>query len=57
MIMEIQARDPSKWHFYVSVVKSCFRLTAGFVLMTGNFIVAGALVALAEVFGILEEVK
>ena len=61
--MEIQPKDTSKGHFYVSMVKSAFRIAAGgcFVaagLTTGpvSYLVAGGcwLIA-AEILGIVEE--
>lgn len=48
-------RDPSKGHFYVSLVKSIFRIGAGIALVSGNVITAGALLITAEVLGIIEE--
>jgi hypothetical protein len=53
--MEIQPKDTSKGHFYVSIVKSAIRIGAGCWLMTGNFLMAGVCLILAEVFGIFEE--
>ena len=47
--------DVSKKHFYISLAKSAVRIAAGAVLITGNFVVAGALLIAAEVLGILEE--
>jgi hypothetical protein len=53
--MEIQPKDTSRGHFYVSIAKSCVRAFAGSALMTGNFWLAGALIIAAEVLGIVEE--
>jgi hypothetical protein len=53
--MEIQPKDPSKNHFYVSIAKSVLRIIAAGFLMTGNLLVAGALLGTAEVLGIVEE--
>lgn len=53
--MEIQPKDTSKGHFYVSLVKSGFRIGAGIALIRGQLITAGALFILAEVLGIVEE--
>lgn len=53
--MEIQPKDPSRGHFYVSLVKSALRIVAGAVLIAGNLYWAGALIITAEVLGILEE--
>ena len=53
--MNIQPKDTSKGHFYVSLVKSGFRIGAGISLVQSNFIAAGALLILAEVLGVVEE--
>ena len=50
------SKDPGRGHFYVSLVKSILRIAAGGYLITGNFLVAGALLIVAEVIGILEEI-
>ena len=50
------SKDPGKGHFYVSLVKSILRITAGGFLITGNLLVAGALFIVAEVLGIVEEI-
>ena len=47
--------DVSKKHFYISLVKSAVRIAAGVVLITGNFVIAGALLIAAEILGIVEE--
>jgi hypothetical protein len=62
--MEIQPKDPSKGHFYVSLVKSFLRI-AGFVtlflagadpdLMTSWLKVTAVFLMLAECLGIIEE--
>jgi len=49
------AKDPSRGHFYVSLVKSVFRIGAGIALVFGNVITAGVLLITAEVLGIIEE--
>jgi len=49
------AKDPGKGHFYVSLVKSIFRIVAGIALVFGNVITAGVLLITAEVLGIIEE--
>ena len=54
-MMEIQPRDTSKGHFYVSIVKSAVRIAAGIALIMGAFVVTGALIILAEILGIVEE--
>lgn len=53
--MEVQPKDPSKGHFYVSLAKSGLRILAGANLLAGNFYVAGILLIAAEVLGIVEE--
>ncbi len=54
--MEIQPKDTSRGHFYVSLAKSFIRIGAGGALLTGHVVVAGALFIVAEVLGILEEI-
>jgi hypothetical protein len=53
--MEVQPKDTSKGHFYVSLAKSAIRIFAGGVLMSGNFWLAGICIVLAEVLGVVEE--
>jgi len=47
--------DPSKKHFYISIVKSLVRIWAGIMLINGSFVWAGILLIAAEGLGILEE--
>jgi hypothetical protein len=54
-MIEIQPRDTSRGHFYVSLAKSALRIVAGGNLVTGNFFLAGTFLILAEVLGIVEE--
>ena len=54
--MEIQPKDPSKKHFYVSLVKSIVRIGAGGCLIVGNLFFAGFLLIFAEILGIVEEI-
>jgi len=63
-MIEIQPKDTSKGHFYVSLVKSFLRIVAGItlvlagtdpVLMTSWLMVAGGFFMVAELLGILEE--
>lgn len=54
--MDIQPKDPSKNHFYASLVKSGFRIAAGANLAIGNLLIAGVLLVVAEIVGIIEEV-
>lgn len=55
MEIEVQPKDTSKGHFYVSLVKSVLRIVAGVFLIGGNLLVAGSLLILAEGLGIVEE--
>lgn len=54
--MEIQPKDTSKGHFYVSLAKSALRMVAGTALMSSMFWTAGLFLILAEGLGIVEEV-
>lgn len=54
--MEIQPKDPSKWHFRISIIKSGMRFAAAFRLMQGDFFGAGVFFIIAEALGILEEI-
>ena len=54
--MEVQPKDTSKNHFYVSLVKSILRIGAGISLMIVGFYIVGGLLIAAEALGILEEV-
>jgi predicted ATP-dependent Lon-type protease len=54
-IMEIQPKDTSRGHFYVSLVKSALRVVAGGNLALGNLFWAGIFLILAEVLGVVEE--
>ena len=50
------AKHPdAKKHLYISLVKSAIRIVAGGCLITGNLLMAGVCLILAEVLGILEE--
>jgi hypothetical protein len=53
--MDIQPKDTSKGHFYVSLVKSIIRIGAGGCLIQGNLLMAGYCLIMAEVLGIVEE--
>lgn len=54
--MEVQPKDPSKGHFYVSLVKSATRIAAGISLIWPQSIVlAGVFLIAAEILGIVEE--
>lgn len=54
--MEVQPKDTSRGHFYVSIAKSAVRIAAGAALIMGSFAVCGWLLILAEILGIVEEV-
>lgn len=54
-MLNIQPRDTSKGHFWVSMVKSAVRVVAGVCLITGNLLMAGVCLIMAEVLGIVEE--
>lgn len=56
MNVDIQPKDTSKGHFYVSLAKSGIRIFAGGVLMSGNIWLAGVCIVLAEVLGVVEEI-
>ena len=49
------AKDPGRGHFYVSLIKSFIRIGAGGALIAGNVILAGVLLIVAELLGIVEE--
>jgi len=53
--MNIQPKDTSKGHFYVSLAKSGLRIGAGITLIQGLIVPAGVLFIAAEVLGIVEE--
>ena len=54
-MIDIQPRDPSRGHFYVSLAKSAIRIAAGVSLMVMGLSVAGWLFIFAEMLGIAEE--
>ena len=53
--MNIQPKDTSRGHFYISLIKSGFRIIAGVALIYGHFITAGSLLIIAEILGVAEE--
>lgn len=55
-MLNIQPKDTSRGHFYVSIVKSAVRIAAGAALIMGSLVICGALIILAEVLGIVEEI-
>jgi hypothetical protein len=54
-MINIQPKDTSRGHFYVSFVKSLLRIGAGACLIQGNLFFAGLLLIFAELLGIVEE--
>jgi hypothetical protein len=54
-MIDVQSKDISKGHFYVSIVKSAVRIVAGAALIMGQLQYAGALLIFAELLGVLEE--
>ena len=54
-MINIQPKDTSKGHFYVSLAKSLIRITAGGALISGFIVHAGILLIAAEALGIVEE--
>jgi len=50
-----QKESKTNWHFYISLAKSFLRFGAGFALIFGKLPAAGALLIVAEVLGIAEE--
>lgn len=52
----MQPKDTSKAHLYFSLVKSGVRILAGLSLAFGYFIIAGVLLVIAEILGVLEEI-
>lgn len=56
-MINIQPQDTSKGHFYVSLFKSATRIAAAlFLIWPGSIVLAGILLIVAEVLGIVEEV-
>jgi hypothetical protein len=54
-MIEIQPKDTSRGHFYVSLGKSALRIVAGIAFIQGSLVIGGALLIAAEVLGIVEE--
>ena len=54
-MIEVQPKDTSKGHFYVSLAKSTIRIAAGIALMLGDIYLAGGFLIAAEILGIVEE--
>jgi len=53
--MNIQPKDTSRGHFYVSLAKSGIRIAAGIALLNGEIAYAGFLLIAAELLGVVEE--
>ena len=53
--MEVQPKDTSRGHFYVSIAKSFIRIFAGIALIDGSLVIAGVSFIIAELLGIVEE--
>ena len=51
----VNAKDPGKGHFWVSMFKSGLRIAAGIWLILGDLTMCGIMLILAEVLGIIEE--
>lgn len=55
--MDIQPKDTSRGHFYVSLFKSATRIAAGIAMVWPQSIVlAGIFIIAAEILGIVEEI-
>jgi hypothetical protein len=54
-MIEIQPKDTSRGHFYVSLVKSTLRIVVGIAFIQGSLVIGGALLIAAEMLGIVEE--
>jgi hypothetical protein len=54
-MIDIQPKDTSRGHFYVSLVKSVLRIAAGVALCVYGLPIVGGLLIAAEVLGIVEE--
>ena len=50
-----EKESKTSWHFWISFVKSCVRIFAGFAIVGGDLVVGGVSLILAEVLGIVEE--
>lgn len=60
--MNIQPKDTSRGHFYVSLAKSALRIVAGSAIIAAGYTIGqgwlmtgGALLVGAEILGIVEE--
>lgn len=50
-----EKESKTNWHFRISLAKSFLRIIAGGVLCGGLLVIAGILLILAEVLGVVEE--
>ena len=50
-----EKESKTNWHFRISILKSVFRIGAGFALCFSSLVVTGLLLIVAEVLGIIEE--
>ena len=50
-----EKESKTNWHFGISIAKSCIRIMAGVTLISDQVLIAGILLIVAEVFGIVEE--
>ena len=50
-----EKESKTNWHFRVSILKSIFRIGAGFALCFGSLTITGLLLIIAEILGIIEE--
>ena len=55
-MIDIQPKDTSKGHFYVSLLKSFIRIVAGVALINGLMFNAGVMLIVAEMLGVIEEI-
>ena len=53
--MAQKKESKTSWHFTLSVIKSAVRVMAGVTLFNDQVVFAGALLIIAELFGIIEE--
>jgi len=50
-----QKESKTNHHFRISLAKSCLRIVAGITIIRGELYIAGTLLVIAEILGILEE--
>ena len=54
-MIEIQPKDTSRGHFYVSLAKSALRIAAGIAFIQSMIVLGGIFLIAAEIRGIVEE--